>query len=529
MHAPPPPTLILLPGGLCVSGVAVWAARLASGLAERGGLVSLALFAHPDARLGAGRLDVPLDPRVRKLDMTALDPIDRCNGELSAYLPMLRDEALRLGQYGPVAVLPNQHGDCFGLAAALTQIMGDRIRVVGTAHSDNAYDLRLLTHYAGAISRFVAVSDTLNTKARAALPGRDDDVAQIPYGVPEVGALPARDPLRGRAVRLLYAGRFEHRQKRVLALPILSDLLSRAGVRHELTIAGEGPARPELTEACEGLECVRVLGAQSQAQLARLYASHDALVLASRYEGLSVSMLEAMSLGCVPIVTRCASGSAQAIEDGRTGLIAEVSPEADERAAAAGLAACIARFVGLDGEGMAEAAAEEAARRFSLSAHVEAWSGLLRAAATGPERWWPATRPAAFTSEGGQASGSVPTGAAEALRRLLRDLAGRALLVHGAGRHTIELAPLLAGADVRALVDDDPARFGERLLGWKVIGPHEAAWTGATDVIISSSIHEQAIWARRHIYEEQGLRVHRLNHAAQVEAKPSSLAAAIRP
>jgi hypothetical protein len=123
----------------------------------------------------------------------------------------------------------------------------------------------------------------------------------------------------------------------------------------------------------------------------------------------------------------------------------------------------------------------------------------------------------------------VPEGNFDAMRRTLARLAGRPILIHGAGRHTIDLAPLLVGSDVRAIVDDDPARFGEKLLGWRIIGPFEAARTGATDVVISSAMHEEAIWKRRHVYEEQGLTVHRLSQAADIEAKPSSVAAAISP
>lgn len=522
----PTPTLILLPGGLCVSGVALWGVRLASALAERGGHVTLALLAHPSAR---ARLDLTIDPRVRRLDLSGLPPIERCEGDLSPYLPVLRDESLRLAQFGSVAVLPSQHGDCFALAAALASVIGDRVRLIGTAHSDNAYDLRLLTHYESALAHLVVVSDTLEAKAREALPARGEDITQIPYGVPIPAHMPVRDEAHGRPLRLLYAGRFEHRQKRIMALPMLSEMLTQAGVTHEMTLVGEGPARQKLGEACEGHAQIRLLAAQSQTQLARFYDSHDAMILPSRYEGLSVAMLEAMAHACVPIVTRCDSGSGQAITHEHTGLIAEASPDDDERAAATALCASVRRFLELDRAELAANAAARAQERYSIDRHADRWCDVLQRAARSPARWWPATRPAAFTGVEGTQSGSVPPGAAGRLRRTLESLAGRAILIHGAGRHTIELAPLLASADVRAIVDDDPARFGERLLGWKIIGPHEAALTGATDVIISSAMHEEAIWGRRNIYEEQGLTVHRLTQAAEVEAKPASHAAAMNP
>ncbi len=526
MTTRPPPTLILLPGGLCVSGVALWATRLASTLAQQGGHVTLALFAHPD---GTQRLELPLDERVRRLDLSHLPPIETCAGDLAPYLPAIRDETLRLAAMGTVTLLPNQHGDCFGIAAALAQTMGDTLRVIGTAHSDNAYDLRLLTHYAPMLTKLVAVSDTLEMKIRSALLSREGDIAQIPYGVPIPGEPCARPPRADRPLRLLYAGRFEHRQKRVMALPRLAAKLEEAGIDFELTIAGDGPVRDELAKACAGSNRVTLLGPQSQNQLAGLLRTHDAMVLPSRYEGLSIAMLEAMAMGCVPIVTRCESGSAQAIRDGQSGLLAEVSPDADEEAAALGLFACVRRLMELDLSALSAGAARRARDCYSLGQHTHKWADLLVSASRSPARWWPATKAPAFTAVSGGSSGSVPEGNFDAMRRTLARLAGRPILIHGAGRHTIDLAPLLVGSDVRAIVDDDPARFGEKLLGWKIIGPFEAARTGATDVVISSAMHEEAIWKRRHVYEEQGLAVHRLSQAADIEAKPSSVAAAIRP
>lgn len=522
----PPPTLILLPGGLCVSGVALWVVRLSSALADRGGQVTLVLFGTTK---DSAKLDLPIDPRVRVVDLGHLVPIESCQGDLSEYLPTIADETLRLTRFGTVAVLPNQHGDCYGIAAALTQTLGDRVRVIGTAHSDNAYDLRLLSHYAPMLPRLVAVSKTLEAKARSALPMRANDVAHIPYGVPMPELDVGRATMTDRPIRLLYAGRYEHRQKRVMALPRLAELLTQSGIEFELTIAGDGPARRELEDACANMQRVRVLGAQSQDELAQLLGTHDAMVLPSRYEGLSIAMLESMARGCVPIVTRCDSGSAEAIEDGVSGLIADVLPDEDELAAAKGLFSCVLQSLQLDLSVLAKGAAGRARDRYTLEQHAGRWCELLSDAVRDDTRSWPTTRPCAFTSSVGGVSGSVPEGGGESLKRVLAQLGGRAIVIHGGGRHTLDLAHLFAHADVRAVVDDDPARFGERLLGWKIISPHEAGMTGATDVVISSSMHEDAIWARRAVYEEQGLRVHRLYQAASVETKPRRMASSTRP
>ena len=43
-----------------------------------------------------------------------------------------------------------------------------------------------------------------------------------------------------------------------------------------------------------------------------------------------------------------------------------------------------------------------------------------------------------------------------------------------------------------------------------IVAPHDAGETGATDVVISSWINQNAIWQRRAVYERQGLKVHTL-------------------
>lgn len=520
-----PPILILLPGGLCVSGVSAWATRLASSLAERGSRVTLAIFANTTP---APSLDFALSDKVKVLDLAELPPVEWCQGNITAYMPSITREALELSRDEPVCVLPNLHGDCFGIAAALAVSLGDRVRIAGTAHSDNTYDEKLLTHYEPMLSKLVCVSDTLDRKVRDTLTMRRLDIANIPYGVNVPDALPARPPIADRPIRLLYAGRLEHRQKRVAALPLLSGLLTEQGVAHELTILGEGPAKQDLVESCQGHEHVTLSGRLDQKELAELLLAHDAFVLPSRYEGLSIAMLEALAQGCVPVVTRSESGTEQALTHGETGMIADVAPDADEHEAARGLAACISNLTTKDVASMSQRAHEVARARFSLSAHTDTWTDALRDAAASEARFWPASRSCSFTGGGGP-SGSVPTGGAERLREVLVQLAGRPVVIHGGGRHTLELAPLLANTDVRAIVDDDPARFGERLLGWRIIDPESAAMTGSTDVVISSAMHEEAIWNRRSVYEEQGLRVHRLYHAARVETKPSLAASVISP
>ncbi|MCB9845863.1 MAG: glycosyltransferase family 4 protein [Phycisphaeraceae bacterium] len=513
-----PGLVIALPQGLNVSGVTMWAVRLANTLAARGRPAGVILHGEPR---GQRRLDLELDPRVRMFDCADLAPIQSCGGDLRAYVARYREAIESFA--APVAVSPNLHGDCYGVVGALAGAMGDRVRVLGWQHSDIAYDTRMLEHFGPMIARFIAVSDRIEWRLRERLKGRAEDVVNVPYGV-EVGEPRRGDHLAGGngPLRLVYAGRIEHEQKRVRALVAMSRELDMRGVGHELTLIGDGPASAEIDALCGGGGSVRRVAPMGARALRAALREADALVLASRYEGLSVSMLEAMSEGCVPIVTRVESGAGQAIEDGVNGVLAEAPPDADEGAVGCAMADAVQRFAACDRASLSIAAWETVRERFGLERHADRVETLIEEACAETGRWWPATRPCAFSGAGSASagsaasgSGSVPAEGPARMRAVLGSLVGRRIILHGAGRHTIELAGVLAtaveaGCEIAAIADDDPGRWGSRLMGWDVIDPGRAHRCGVTDVVISSWMHEGAIWDRRGVYERQGLAVHRL-------------------
>jgi polysaccharide biosynthesis protein PelF len=90
--------------------------------------------------------------------------------------------------------------------------------------------------------------------------------------------------------------------------------LARSGLRLVLLMVGEGPMRRELEHLAgrPGGDALRILGHRSDVR--RLLASADYFALPSQREGLSFSLLEAMSLGLVPVVSD-APGNPEAVGD----------------------------------------------------------------------------------------------------------------------------------------------------------------------------------------------------------------------
>lgn len=108
---------------------------------------------------------------------------------------------------------------------------------------------------------------------------------------------------------------YTHKDPLVPARAVIE--LARNGAPLVLLVAGEGPVRPELERlAGDTGGALRVLGHRADAR--RVLASADFFVLPSEREGLSFSLLEAMSMGLVPVVSD-APGNPEAVGD--TGIV----------------------------------------------------------------------------------------------------------------------------------------------------------------------------------------------------------------
>ncbi len=505
---------IALPRGLCAGGVTSWALRLANTFAAHGR--PAALIVHPETP-GQARLSLPIHPRVLVRELRHVPDLDAAAGDLSPFIPHYRDvvRELSIETARPVVLSPNLLGDCYALAAALCVADAERVRVLGCQHSTVPYDTRVLAAYEPVIARFVGVSDFIATSLRAALPHRAGDVGSIPCGVEVPASVVRRPPLQARPLGLLYHGRLEQSNKRVLALLEMSDELARRGVSHRLTLVGDGPSTPEV-DACIARTDpgrIRRLEAIAPDAVPRVLEEHDIAVLASRAEGLSIAVIEAMSRGCVPVITRTESGAAQLVSPGENGELVDLAPDADDATLGGLMADGVQRALSRGLEHMSRACVERARDRFGLDAHARRMALLVDEIADSPARYWPASRPVAFTAGAASAgSGAVPPDGAARFRETLRRLAGRTIVVHGTGRHTIELAGVLAESPARivAFTDDDPARHGKSLWNWPIIAPADASRTGATDAVISSWINQSAIVDRAGVYQRQNLRVHTL-------------------
>ena len=137
-------------------------------------------------------------------------------------------------------------------------------------------------------------------------------------------------------IRIGYAARLVRQQKRADLLPDLISALEDQKVDYLLNIAGEGECVAALKAyivANQLEKKVCFLGRLPKEKMSEFWKRQDVFVNLSEYEGTSLSMLEAMSYGCVPVTTDV-SGASEFIEEKVNGFIRPVGD-------IIGLASCI--------------------------------------------------------------------------------------------------------------------------------------------------------------------------------------------
>jgi glycosyltransferase involved in cell wall biosynthesis len=133
---------------------------------------------------------------------------------------------------------------------------------------------------------------------------------------------------RSTTMKLIYAGRLVQYQKRVLDYIELARSLDRTGIPYQITLIGEFSAHENTrqlfeTRAKDHIQegKISLRGRMSQDAILKEMKDHDFFVLLSDFEGLPLSLVEAMACGCLPVVAQMKSGIPEVITSGKNGLI----------------------------------------------------------------------------------------------------------------------------------------------------------------------------------------------------------------
>lgn len=258
-------------------------------------------------------------------------------------------------------------GDLLDLAVASTHDFGRA--VIYMLHGDIEYYYDLAVRHDRVVHAFIAYSRRMHDELVTRLPHRAATIFHLPYGI----ALPPdRRCQADGALRVIYAGRFEHHQKGVFDLPEIDRTLRAMGVTVAWTIAGAGPDEDELKRRWAFNGDVHWTGPLTNAALLELYARHDLFVLPTRFEGFPVALVEAMAAGLPVIVSDIASGVPEIVE---TGVNGERLPIGDIRAFAEAIAHLARGRARL--EAMSSAARDAVAGKFDIRDRVADYQALF--------------------------------------------------------------------------------------------------------------------------------------------------------
>jgi glycosyltransferase involved in cell wall biosynthesis len=370
-----PSVALVLPAGLTNGGVTTWALALSKRLNQK--KYPSNLICHS---AWPSRATFKPDDR---------DDIVYCDGlAWGAGINAIRGFVPTYSAVKAQIFVPNWSWGTYGAVSLMSRDEACEVRVIAFAHTDQDHYYELLTYYEPIISKFVGVSETIYQRLQYLLPSRLDDIRKLMYPVEVRSESRRRD--HEKPLTITYAGRIEQRQKRILDLIALADLLASRKGTYRFQIAGDGPQLAQLVEHFEKNEysniSIRFFGLVAHERMADLWATSDISILFSEFEGMSISMLESMGQGCVPIVTDV-SGSREKIAHGQTGFIVGVGD--------VGAMAQIIVDLDMDRarvQPISDACISSVRVRHRFDAYDQEFEKIMRECMSGPPARWPGTK-----------------------------------------------------------------------------------------------------------------------------------------
>jgi glycosyltransferase involved in cell wall biosynthesis len=354
-------------------GVSTWIERITKALPEFGWRVTTVTHALDEQHLAnwtGNHPDMVVNPLLGRF--ARLNEIEHV---LERYLDQARPDVVLInGSYWMIPTLQHR------------KQRGEKVRVVGICHADDNGYYSGLGFYRDCFDHVIGVSETCYRKLlRLGFP--PERTSLLPYGVP----CPAQPPphVYGEELRLVYVGRLTQWQKRIFDFIPLIKELNACRDDYQLHFYGAGEDEKTFREQAEAINSQRRVhfnGWVPANQVATtVWRDADIFLLMSVYEGLSISMLEAMAYGVVPIVSGVESGARDVIRDGVTGYI---FPVGDAKYCAERI-----RTLGGSRHLLAEMSTNAWAlihQEYSLGRHARRLAGLLDATLSSPARTGPA-------------------------------------------------------------------------------------------------------------------------------------------
>lgn len=283
--------LITLPRGLILGGIEKWSITVNKGLKSF----------NKNSRL------VNLNPGIVSEIKGVYDnnEIIDLNFEESDYICSLVRACNEIVKYLPCTIINNDSFEILQISYILKNIYPDSIKIISILHGDIPIVYYQNIMYSKIISKFLCVSKEIDRNLIKYLPERKNDIVSRVSPI-EFSGTKKNYICAGEPIKVGFAGRLVKEQKRCDYLIKLIEKLESTKVKYEIHIAGSGPYYDVINKFImnENLkDKIKLYGLIPYDKMNDFWSKLDVYLNFSDYEGTSLSMLEAMGNGLVPIVT----------------------------------------------------------------------------------------------------------------------------------------------------------------------------------------------------------------------------------
>ncbi|MCI9006570.1 MAG: glycosyltransferase [Lachnospiraceae bacterium] len=240
---------------------------------------------------------------------------------------LINDMIQILKKHLPLVYINNFSGNVHSAVLILKTLFPDDVQIIDIVHNDFKTTYGRHDLFRDFTDVFICVSSKIKKTMvdEYLLPAEKVLYAGQPISFDS--SYSKKEKKQTEYIRIGYASRLEKDQKRANLLVTFINALENTNVNYILDVAGDGECFDELFNYIED-NClsskVRLLGYVDGENMKQFWKEQDIYISFSAFEGCSLSMLEAMSYGCVPVVTDV-SGVKDHILSGYNGYICDVN------------------------------------------------------------------------------------------------------------------------------------------------------------------------------------------------------------
>lgn len=240
------------------------------------------------------------------------------------YWDSIKELVNAIMQSAPCVIIDNWQNQILVAAAIIKKYFPDLVKCISFIHNDKPALYRKAAFMQEYMDIVAGVSKKINCRLVNDF-GVDREKIRYKESPVEYENNLERDYTENRQkpLKIGYAARVTKFQKRADLLVPLMLCLKKQGGNFHFNIAGDGNYFDKLRNEIEEndlAEYITLYGSIPREDMPDFWKAQDVFLSVSDFEGASISMLEAMSYGTVPVVT-AVSGTEEFIHDGKNGLV----------------------------------------------------------------------------------------------------------------------------------------------------------------------------------------------------------------